>query len=64
MRLEAVELRVVELPLVSPFRTSFGTELVKECVVLRAVTDAGEGWGELVEAAGAAIAWTLHESTS
>ncbi len=48
MRLEAVELRVVELPLVSPFRTSFGTELVKECVVLRAVTDAGEGWGECV----------------
>ena len=47
-RLEAVELRVVELPLVSPFRTSFGTELVKECVILRAVTDAGEGWGECV----------------
>lgn len=48
MRLEAVELRVVELPLVSPFRTSFGTEVVKECIVLRAVTDAGEGWGECV----------------
>ena len=48
MRLEAVELRVVELPLVSPFRTSFGTEVVKECIVVRAVTDAGEGWGECV----------------
>ena len=46
--LEAVELRVVELPLVSPFRTSFGTEVVKECIVLRAVTDAGDGWGECV----------------
>src|SRR4051812_5828746 len=48
MRLEAVELRGGALPLVSPFRTSFGAELVKECVILRAVTDAGEGWGECV----------------
>ena len=48
MKLEALELRVVALPLVTPFRTSFGTEVVKEAIVLRAVTDVGEGWGECV----------------
>lgn len=48
MRLEAIELRIVALPLVTPFRTSFGTEVVKEAIVLRAVTDVGEGWGECV----------------
>ena len=48
MKLEALELRIVALPLVTPFRTSFGTEVVKEAIVLRAVTDVGEGWGECV----------------
>ena len=48
MKLEAFELRVVALPLVSPFRTSFGTETVKEALLVRARTDEGEGWGECV----------------
>ncbi len=48
LRLEAVELRRVRLPLVSPFRTSFGTETVRDVLLLRAVTDRGEGWGECV----------------
>jgi O-succinylbenzoate synthase len=48
MRLEAVELRRVALPLVTPFRTAHGTERVKRAVLVRAVTDAGEGWGECV----------------
>jgi O-succinylbenzoate synthase len=48
MRLEAVELRRVELPLVTPFRTAHGTETVKRAVLVRAVTDAAEGWGECV----------------
>src|SRR4051794_17618703 len=48
MRLEALELRVVHLPLVSPFRTSFGTETLKEALLVHARTDEGEGWGECV----------------
>ena len=46
--LEAVELRVLHLPLVSPFTTSFGTETVREVIVVRARTSAGDGWGEIV----------------
>ncbi|MBN9177594.1 MAG: o-succinylbenzoate synthase [Microbacterium sp.] len=46
--LEAVELRVLHLPLVSPFTTSFGTESVREVIVVRARTAGGDGWGEIV----------------
>lgn len=46
--LEAVELRVLHLPLVAPFTTSFGTETVREVIVVRATTTDGEGWGEIV----------------
>src|SRR5947199_663159 len=48
VKLTAVELRRISLPLVAPFRTSFGTELTKEAVLVRALTPDGEGWGECV----------------
>ncbi len=40
------ELRRLKMPLVRPFRTSFGTETVREVMVVRVVTDRGEGWAE------------------
>ncbi|MET0802993.1 MAG: o-succinylbenzoate synthase [Acidimicrobiales bacterium] len=46
MRLHAVDLHRVRLPLVRPFRTSFGEQTVREVLVIQAVTDVGEGWGE------------------
>lgn len=46
--LEGVELRVLHVPLVAPFTTSFGTETVREVIVVRALTSDGEGWGEIV----------------
>lgn len=46
MRLDAVELREVALPLVSPFRTSLGTQTVRTALIVRVLTDEGEGWGE------------------
>ncbi|MFB9831422.1 o-succinylbenzoate synthase [Actinoallomurus acaciae] len=36
------------MPLVAPFRTSFGTQWIKDALLLRAVTDDVEGWGECV----------------
>lgn len=48
MRLEAVELRRVALPLVQPLRASWGTESARDVLVVRAITDEGEGWGECV----------------
>ncbi|WP_127473454.1 o-succinylbenzoate synthase [Microbacterium sulfonylureivorans] len=49
--LEGFELRVLHLPLVSPFTTSFGTETVREVIVVRALTDGPDGWGEIVTGA-------------
>ncbi|WP_413354433.1 o-succinylbenzoate synthase [Microbacterium sp. 1P06AB] len=48
VRLEEIELRVLRIPLVAPFTTSFGTMTDREVIVVRARTDAGEGWGEVV----------------
>ena len=49
MRIDAVELRRVALPLVAPFRTSFGTVVERDILLVRVTTaDGGEGWGECV----------------
>src|SRR5437773_9621486 len=47
-RVRAIELRLVGIPLVRPFRTSIGVETEKVCVLARVVTDDAEGWGECV----------------
>lgn len=45
----AIELRVVGIPLVRPFRTSFGTSTEKVCVLVRLEgADGSEGWAECV----------------
>ena len=52
MKLAGIELRRVQMPLVAPFRTSFGVEQLRDILLLRAVLDGPdgqcEGWGECV----------------
>ena len=48
MKLTGLELRRIGLPLVSPFRTSFGTQTHRDVLLIRAVTPDSEGWGECV----------------
>ncbi|MGA0877785.1 MAG: o-succinylbenzoate synthase [Ilumatobacteraceae bacterium] len=48
MSLETVELRRIALPLVAPFRTSFGTETARDILLVRVMADGVEGWGECV----------------
>ncbi len=49
MEIAAIELRLVALPLLRPFRTSFGEEREKEAVLVRVEsTDGVVGWGECV----------------
>jgi len=48
VELKAIELREVALPLVRPFRTSFGEEREKRAILVRAIGDDVEGWGECV----------------
>ena len=46
--LRGFEFRRIALPLVSPFRTSFGTETARDILLVRALTDGPDGWGECV----------------
>ena len=57
MKISAVELRRVALPLVSPFRTSFDTQTEKDALLVRVLTPDAEGWGECV-----ALAHPLYSS--
>ena len=48
MRIESIELVRFSLPLVTPFRTSFGVQDSRDVVLVHVVTDSAEGWGENV----------------
>lgn len=48
MKVDAIELVRVRMPLVAPFRTSFGTEDVREALLVKVHTKDAVGWGECV----------------
>jgi O-succinylbenzoate synthase len=48
VKLTGFELRRIAMPLVSPFRTSFGVEHERDVLLVRAATPDGDGWGECV----------------
>ncbi|MGQ0571090.1 MAG: o-succinylbenzoate synthase [Armatimonadota bacterium] len=47
MKIDAIELRQVEMPYLAPFETSFGREDIKTCLLVRILADGLEGWGEV-----------------
>lgn len=48
MKVAGVELIRIRIPMKAPFRTSFGSELERDVLLIRAVTPEAEGWGECV----------------
>ena len=48
MRILNWELIRLEMPLVRPFRTSFGVEFGRDVLLVKVTTDVGVGWGECV----------------
>ena len=48
VRVDAVELRRVELPLVAPFRAAWGVETVRSALLVRVLGPGPDGWGECV----------------
>ncbi|MFJ2033321.1 o-succinylbenzoate synthase [Streptosporangium sp. NPDC087985] len=48
MKITGIELRRIAMPLVTPFRTSFGTETERDVLLVRVVTPDAEGWAECV----------------
>ncbi len=53
MKIDGIELRRLAMPLVAPFRTSFGTETGRDVLLVRVSTSDGpDGWGECVAMTG------------
>ena len=49
MKLKEIELRIIYLPLVRPFRTSFGTQTSREVLIVKVTNENGTvGWAECV----------------
>ena len=48
MKIAGIELRRIAMPLVAPFRTSFGTETERDVLLVRVDAGEAEGWGECV----------------
>jgi O-succinylbenzoate synthase len=49
MKIKEIELRVIHLPLVRPFRTSFGTQTSREVLIVKVTNENGTiGWAECV----------------
>ena len=49
MKIKDIELRTVHLPLVRPFRTSFGTQTSREVLIVKVTNENGtSGWAECV----------------
>jgi O-succinylbenzoate synthase len=48
--IDSIEIREVALPLVRPFRTSFGEESLKRAILVRVEAGGVEGWGECAAA--------------
>lgn len=59
MRIERVELRLIELELVEPFETSFGRETNRKAIIVALKSGGATGWGECVAGSGP---WYSYET--
>jgi O-succinylbenzoate synthase len=59
MRIEAITLHHIDMPLVAPFETSFGRETHRPCILVEMRADGRTGWGECVAGAGP---WYAYET--
>jgi O-succinylbenzoate synthase len=50
MKIERIELHHLSQPLVAPFRTSFGTQVNRPCILVAVYSQGLVGWGECVAA--------------
>lgn len=48
MKIESIELRHIKMKLVSPFKTSMGTDFFVEHIIIKVQSDGISGWGECV----------------
>lgn len=61
MQIEKITLHHISMPLVHPFRTSFGVEAERECIIVEVNSEGLTGWGECVAMEGP---WYSAETTT
>jgi len=59
MRIENAEIRQIDMPLLAPFTTSFGTQTVRSCLLVTLESDGIKGYGECVAMEGP---WYSYET--
>ncbi|MBK6646036.1 MAG: o-succinylbenzoate synthase [Anaerolineales bacterium] len=60
MTIDRIELRVIEIELISPFRTSMGLELTHPCIIVSAFSNGLTGWGECVASQAVTAEWAFY----
>lgn len=60
MLIERIELRVIEIELISPFRTSMGLELTHPCIIVSVHGGGLTGWGECVASQAVTAEWAFY----
>ena len=58
--IERIELRVIEIELISPFRTSMGLELSHPCIIVSVHGGGLTGWGECVASQTVTAEWAFY----
>src|SRR6476646_10297493 len=62
MAIERIELRLIRMPLIAPFETSFGVETVEQHIIVRVDGDGITGWGECVASEGPWYSYETHQT--
>ena len=60
LTIERIELRLIEMELTAPFRTSFGVELTRPCIIVTAHGGGLTGWGECVASQAVSAEWAFY----
>jgi o-succinylbenzoate synthase len=58
--IERVELRLIEIEFLTPFRTSMGVEFTRPCIIVTAHGGGLTGWGECVASQAVSAEWAFY----
>jgi O-succinylbenzoate synthase len=60
VKIERIELRLIEIEFLTPFRTSMGTEYTRPCIIVNAQGSGLSGWGECVASQAISAEWAFY----
>jgi O-succinylbenzoate synthase len=60
VKIERIELRLIEIEFLTPFRTSMGIEYTRPCIIVSAHGGGLTGWGECVASQAVSAEWAFY----